>query len=68
MLIATEKLSRSEKLRIIEQLWDELSHSPEGVESPAWHADALRAAEQAHAAGQTGMLDWDQAKARLRGE
>ncbi|MFA5082882.1 MAG: addiction module protein [Hydrogenophilaceae bacterium] len=68
MLIATANLTRTEKLRMIEQLWDELSHSPEGVESPVWHADALREAEKAYEAGQAEMLDWDQAKARLRGE
>lgn len=66
MSIATEHLSRSEKLRIIEQLWDELSHSPEGIESPAWHADALHEAEKAYETGQVEMSDWNQAKARLR--
>jgi putative addiction module component (TIGR02574 family) len=66
MPIATENLSRTDKLRIIEQLWDELSHSPEGVESPAWHANALHEAEKAYESGQAEMLDWGQAKARLR--
>ncbi|KVW92747.1 addiction module protein [Thiobacillus denitrificans] len=66
MLIATENLSRIEKLRIIEQLWDELSRDPGDIESPAWHADALREAERAVANGETGFLDWEQAKARLR--
>lgn len=66
MPIATENLSRSDKLRIIEQLWDELSHSPEGVESPAWHANALQEAEKAYEAGLAEMLDWSQAKALLR--
>lgn len=66
MLIATENLSRIEKLRIIEQLWDELSRDPAGVESPAWHADAMREAESAVANGEAAFLDWEQAKARLR--
>lgn len=66
MLTATEKLARSEKLRIIEQLWDELSRDPGSVESPAWHADALREAESRVADGETTFLDWEQAKARLR--
>ncbi len=66
MPIATENLSRSEKLRIIEQLWDELSHDPCSIESPAWHADALREAEAQVASGEARFLDWEQAKARLR--
>jgi putative addiction module component (TIGR02574 family) len=66
MMIATEKLTRTEKLQLIEQLWDELSRSPEEVESPAWHADALSEAERAAANGKAGFQDWDQAKERLR--
>lgn len=66
MLIATENLSRAEKLQIIGQLWDELSRSPEDVQSPAWHADALREAEKAVTSGDAGFQDWEQAKEHLR--
>ena len=66
MLIATEHLTRMDKLRIIEQLWDELSRSPEQIESPAWHADALQEAEQAVADGEARFEDWKQVKDRLR--
>ncbi|PIX96737.1 MAG: acyl-protein synthetase [Hydrogenophilales bacterium CG_4_10_14_3_um_filter_63_21] len=65
-MIATESLSRIEKLRLIEQFWDELSHRPEGVESPAWHADALRETEMAVANGEAVFVDWNLAKERLR--
>ena len=66
MLIATENLSRIEKLQIMEQLWDELSRSPNDVESPAWHADALHEAENAVAKGGADFQDWEQVKERLR--
>ncbi len=66
MLIATEHLTRTDKLRIIEQLWDELSQSPEDVKSPAWHADALRVAEHAVENGEAVFEDWNQVKDRLR--
>jgi hypothetical protein len=66
MLIATEHLTRTDKLRIIEQLWDELSQSPEEVESPAWHAGALREAEFAVENREADFEDWNQAKDRLR--
>jgi len=65
MLIATEHLTRTDKLRIIEQLWDELSRSPEEVESPTWHADALREAEIAVQNGEAGFEDWKLVKNRL---
>ncbi len=66
MLIATETLSRIEKLRLIEQFWDELTQDAEGIESPAWHAKSLQETERAVANGDAGFLDWNQAKERLR--
>jgi len=66
MLIATETLSRIEKLRLIEQCWDELTQGTESVESPAWHADVLQQTEKAVANGDAGFLDWNQTKERLR--
>lgn len=66
MLIATEHLSRTDKIRIIEQLWDELSQSPEEVKSPSWHGEALQVAEHAVENGEAAFEDWNQAKDRLR--
>ncbi len=66
MLIATEHLTRTDKLRIIEQLWDEPSRSPDEVKSPTWHADALQVAEHAVENGEATFEDWSQVKDRLR--
>lgn len=66
MLIATESLSRLDKLRLIEQVWEELSREPKEVTSPAWHADALAEAQAAFAEGKAEFLDWEQAKEQLR--
>jgi len=66
MLIATESLTRLDKLRLIEQFWEELSQVPELLEPPSWHAEALAEAEQAHATGQAAFVDWETAKAHLR--
>lgn len=66
MLIATESLTRMDKLRLIEQFWEELSVGPDEFVSPAWHADALADAERAVANGEAGFMDWDLAKERLR--
>lgn len=66
MLIATESLTRMDKLRLIEQFWEELSLGPDELASPAWHADALADAERAVANGEAGFMDWQQAKERLR--
>lgn len=66
MLIATESLTRLDKLRLIEQFWEELSLDPQEITSPAWHADALAEAENAVAEGKARFLDWEQAKDQLR--
>jgi len=62
MLIATENLSRIEKLGLIEQFRDELSPSLEEVESPAWHAEALQETETAVGNGEAAFMDWNQVR------
>lgn len=63
---AIETLTRAEKLRMLETLWDDLTHDSTTFDSPAWHADALKAAESAQASGQADFVDWETAKQRLR--
>lgn len=66
MLIATESLSSLDKLRLIEQLWEELSREPDAVDSPAWHGEALANAEKAVADGQATFMEWEAAQDSLR--
>lgn len=61
-----QQLPRQEKLRLMEILWDELSRDEAAYESPAWHADALRETAERRARGEEEVLDWDEAKAKLR--
>lgn len=65
-MIAIEKLSRADKLRMMESLWRDLSADAGELASPAWHEDALRQSEAALAAGDARMVDWDEAKDTLR--
>jgi hypothetical protein len=59
-------LPRSEKLKLMEALWEELSRPDHEFESPAWHAKELAATESRLAEGQEQVLDWEQAKLALR--
>ncbi len=61
-----QQLPRTEKLRLMETLWAELSRDEAELESPAWHADALRETSERVACGEEKILDWEQAKADLR--
>ena len=61
-----QQLPRQEKLRLMEILWDDLSRDEAAFESPAWHADALRETAERRARGEEQLLNWDEAKAKLR--
>jgi hypothetical protein len=60
------RLPRSEKLKLMETLWEELSRPDDEFESPAWHAKELAATERRLAEGREQVLDWDTAKQSLR--
>ena len=61
-----QQLPRQEKLKLMEILWAELSRDEAELESPAWHADALRATAERRARGEETLPDWEQARAKLR--
>lgn len=63
---AVQQLSRPEKIKLMELLWEELSRPDTALESPAWHATALAETEQRLQAGQEQVLDWETAKQELR--
>lgn len=59
-------MTRTEKLSMMEALWDDLSRDPASLASPDWHGDALKDAERAVADNQAGFVSWDAAKKTLR--
>jgi hypothetical protein len=61
-----QQLPRQEKMKLMEMLWMELSRDEAELESPAWHADALRETTERRARGEETVLDWEQAKVNLR--
>jgi hypothetical protein len=61
-----KKMSRDEKLRTMEALWEDLSKIEGRFESPAWHEQALREAERAVKNGKAQFSDWEEAKKRIR--
>ncbi len=59
-------LSREEKLRIMEAIWEDLSREDEQVASPEWHREALEETDRRRQLGQKGVVDWQEAKKELR--
>ena len=60
-----ESLSRADKLRMMEALWDDLTRDA-AFPVPAWHGDVLAATAAAVEAGEAVFRDWEAAKQALR--
>ena len=59
-------MSRKEKLQALEAIWTDLSRDSEELQSPPWHEDVLKRTDARMKAGQERVLDWEEAKRKLR--
>ena len=59
-------MSREDKLRAMEALWEDLSRDEAQTSSPAWHAEVLRDTELLIKEGKAKFSDWRTAKRRVR--
>ena len=64
--IEIKNLSKEEKLRVMEAIWEDLSRDEETVESPDWHREALQETKSRYNSGEEAAIDWHQAKHNLR--
>jgi hypothetical protein len=58
----------SDKLRLMEALWQDLSADEAGLSSPDWHGRVLEERVRLVASGQEVVMDWGAAKKLLRQE
>lgn len=59
-------MTLEEKLAAMESLWEDLSRTPEAIESPAWHQDVLDERRRQLPEGHSQFTDWETAKADIR--
>jgi len=64
--IFVDALNTSEKLALMERLWEALSQRPADVPSPEWHGAVLAERIAAIREGRSTFIDWEEAKERLR--
>lgn len=64
--IEIKQLSREEKLRVMEAIWEDLSNEEDQIDSPDWHRKALQETELRLSSGQEKIVDWQDAKRDLR--
>jgi hypothetical protein len=60
------RLTRTEKLRAMEELWQDLSRADDEYPSPEWHGEVLREREAALISGEDAFVPWEDAKKILR--
>jgi Putative addiction module component len=60
-----KEMSHAEKLCAMEELWDELCRSREGVPSPDWHGEVLAGRAARVREGVAEFREWDDVKSRL---
>jgi hypothetical protein len=56
----------TEKLQLMETLWDDLRRNADCLESPVWHREVLEERERRIASGESKFIDWDEAKSDIR--
>ena len=60
------ELTFSQKLELLETIWDDLSMDEKILESPVWHLTILKDRKKALALGKAAVSDWKEAKVRIR--
>lgn len=66
MSLPLERMTLSEKLQALEELWEDLSRTPEQVPAPEWHRETLEARARQAEQGSSPFGEWSEAKQRLR--
>jgi len=67
MASSFDELSYSEKLQLLEDLWDELAATPEAVPVHDWQKDELARRKSNLQKNPASALSWDEVKRRIRG-
>ncbi len=59
------RMTIAEKLRTMEELWDDLRTRADAVPVPEWHKDLLDERERLIETGEAQFSDWEVAKKRI---
>ena len=58
-------MNTAEKLFVMKQLWDNLCHQAEPMQSPEWHREVLQVREKQVRYGTSKLSDWSETKKRI---
>jgi adenosylmethionine-8-amino-7-oxononanoate aminotransferase len=63
-----DKMSVTDKIQVMESIWEDLCTRADNVPSPSWHQEVLAEREAAIQAGEDGFEDWEVAKRSIKKE
>lgn len=66
LALPLDRMTTSDKLRALEEIWDDLCRTPEDIPSPSWHSDVLEAREKRIQEGRSHFTEWSKAKRTIR--
>ena len=66
LALPLDKMTPTEKLSVMERLWDDLCRNPDDVLSPPWHGEVLAAREQRLRDGQSAFHELSEVRDRIR--
>lgn len=65
-IIQIDQLTVTEKIQVMESLWDSLCAHSENIASPSWHGQVLLEREDSLNNQADGFVDWEEAKRAIR--
>jgi hypothetical protein len=66
MNITIDQMTTAEKIRTMEDIWDDLCHHAAEIPSPSWHRDVLSRREESVSKSSETFTEWETAKNRIR--
>ncbi len=66
LALPIKEMSRTEKLRAMDDLWHDLASAADEIDSPEWHDRQLRETAALVASGSATFADWAETKVRIR--
>ena len=61
-----ETMSIEDKLRVMDDIWEDIVRGDSDFPSPDWHGRLLAEREERLRTGTSAVLNWDETKDRLR--
>ena len=68
IVLLLDKMTFSEKMEVVETVWDDILRHPEETEWPAWHEAYLKEVQEEIENGTAEFIDFETAKKMLMEE